>query len=54
MQTKKMYIVPQVERIELDKEIALQLELTLSKGPGEAKLIVPEHFRNDPFKTNFG
>ena len=55
METKKQtYIVPQVERIELDNEIALQLESsnTPPKAPGESNLIAPEYFNNDPFKAN--
>jgi len=46
------YIAPQVERIELDNEIALQLESTPPKAPGEAHLNAPEFFNNDPFKSN--
>ena len=53
MSTKKQdYIAPQVERIELDNEIALQLESTPPKAPGEANLKVPEYFSNYPFKSN--
>lgn len=44
------YIPPKIERIELDNEIALQLESTPPKAPGEAGLIRPEYFNNDPFK----
>ena len=53
---KNIYIAPSVERIELDNEIALQLESTPPKAPGEgeAKLNAPEYFNNDPFKTNRG
>ena len=56
MNTKKQtYIVPQVERIELDNEIALQLESnTPPKAPGEARINAPEYFSNDPFKSNMG
>ena len=52
--TKKQYFVPQIERIELDNEIALQLESsnTPPKAPGEAHLHAPEYFSNDPFKSN--
>ena len=50
--TKQTYIVPQVERIELDNEIALQLESTPPKAPGEANLQAPEYFNNDPFRNN--
>ncbi len=53
---KHFYIAPQVERIELDNEIALQLEssVTPPKAPGEANLNAPEYFNNDPFKSNIG
>lgn len=57
METKNQtYNTPQIERIELDNEIALQLESadTPPKAPGEAKLNAPEYFNNDPFKTNLG
>ena len=54
--TKKQYFVPQIERIELDNEIALQLESWPSQAPptppGEARNSAPEYFSNDPFKTN--
>ncbi|MEI8272279.1 MAG: hypothetical protein WCG08_06620 [Paludibacter sp.] len=46
------YIAPQIQRIELDNEIALQLESTPPAAPGEAKLDAPEYFNNDPFKSN--
>lgn len=51
---KQVYISPQIERIELDNEIALQLEsaVTPPKAPGEAQLKAPEYFSNDPFKAN--
>ena len=49
---KQAYTSPSVERIELDNEIALQLESTPPKAPGEANLNVPEYFNNDPFKGN--
>ena len=55
--TQKEYAAPQVERIELDNEIALQLESSANspaKGPGEANLNAPEYFNNDPFKANVG
>ncbi len=48
----RLYESPLIERIELDNEIALQLESTPPPAPGEAKLNAPEHFNNDPFKTN--
>ena len=49
---KQFYISPQIERIELDNEIALQLESTPPKAPGEAQNQIPEYFNNDPFKSN--
>jgi hypothetical protein len=49
---KQIYTAPQVDRIELDNEIALQLESTPPKAPGEAQLKAPEYFSNDPFKAN--
>ena len=55
--TKKIiYVIPQIERIELDNEIALQLESSQlpPKAPGEAQLKAPEYFGNDPFKANLG
>ena len=48
----QIYTAPVIERIELDNEIALQLESTPPKAPGEANLQTPEYFRNDPFKSN--
>ncbi|MEI6753454.1 MAG: hypothetical protein WCK78_09815 [Paludibacter sp.] len=50
--TKKQYFVPQIERIELDNEIALTLDSAPPKAPGEAHLDAPEYFYNDPFKTS--
>ena len=56
METKNVYTAPLVERIELDNEIALQLESGPSQAPptppGEARNSAPEYFNNDPFKTN--
>ncbi len=49
---KRMYNIPEIVCVELDNEIALQLESTPPPAPGEAKLNAPEHFNNDPFKTN--
>ena len=52
-QTKKnVYSTPLILRIELDNEIALQLESTPPKAPGEAfNNRTPEYFKNDPFKA---
>jgi len=50
--SKQTYVIPQLERIELDNEIALQLESQPPKAPGEANLQSPEYFNNDPFKLN--
>ena len=52
LEKKQSYFPPQVERIELDFEIALQLESTPPKAPGEAINTSPEYFNNDPFKHN--
>jgi hypothetical protein len=51
-QQKQVYQTPQIERIELDNEIALQLESAPAFGPGEARMNIPEHFKNDPFKSS--
>lgn len=50
METKNTYTSPEVNCIELDNEIALQLESTPPKAPGEAHFSKPEYFKNDPFK----
>jgi len=48
---RKTYCPPQIERIQLDNEISLSLESDLPAGePLWSK--APEHFNNDPFKTN--
>jgi len=54
--TNRNYRAPEIERIKLDNEIALQLESsnTPPKAPGEARLNTPEYFNNDPFKANLG
>jgi len=48
---KQHYITPLIKCIELDNEISLVLESTPPGGPGET-LNAPEHFNNEPFKTN--
>ena len=48
---KQIYIEPKLERIELDNEIALQLESTPPQAPGEVYLRTPEHLNIDPFKS---
>jgi hypothetical protein len=52
MKTKKKYLSPEIEKIELDNEIALQLESTPPVGPDESNLQAPDFFKNDPFQTN--
>jgi len=47
---KKIYNTPLVECVKLDNEISLQLESEPPIGPYESK--APDHFNNDPFKTN--
>ncbi len=49
---KSDYNRPEIKRIELDNDIALQLESTPPPAPGEVRLLAPEYFNNDPFKTN--
>ena len=48
----QIYTAPEIERIELDNEIALQLESQPPIGPGEANNKASEYFNNDPFKNN--
>lgn len=49
---KNIYITPKIEIIILDNEISLALESAPPVGPDEGKLIVPDFFNGDPFKTN--
>ncbi|MEI6554108.1 MAG: hypothetical protein WCL70_00810 [Paludibacter sp.] len=44
------YQSPQIEKIEIDNEVALQLESTPPKAPGEAGLNPQDYYNNDPFK----
>jgi len=48
----RLYVSPQIERVELDNEIALALESTPPEGPGESQLKVPEYLNNDPYKIS--
>ena len=48
----KIYITPRIECIKLDNEISLTLDSTPPGGPGEPTGYAPDHFNNDPFKTN--
>ena len=50
--TNKTYSAPEIKCIELDNEIALQLESTPPHAPGEANLKTPEYLTQDPFKAN--
>lgn len=56
METKKTYITPQVEIVELDNEISLALESSPPEGPNETNntLIAPGHFGNEPFNRVLG
>ncbi|NDP21671.1 MAG: hypothetical protein GZ091_11415 [Paludibacter sp.] len=48
---KRKYSSPLVKRIELDKDISLQLQSVKPPlGPGEPIGSAPEYLRNDPFK----
>lgn len=49
---KLEYTSPCIEIIELDNEIALQLQSAPPLGPGEVFMIDPNHFNNDPFGSN--
>jgi hypothetical protein len=51
---KRPYTSPTIERVELDNEISLALESAPPVGPNEISLSTPEHFNNDPFKTDVG
>lgn len=55
---KRTYCTPSVECVKLDNEISLVLEsASPPAAPGFEGGIVskaPEHFNNDPFKTNLG
>lgn len=48
---KRVYTAPLIECVKLDNEISLILESDPPKGPFESQN-APEHFNNDPFKTN--
>jgi hypothetical protein len=50
-QNKSDYTMPVIKRIELDNEIALQLESTPPSGPNEARQNAQEFFNQDPFKS---
>jgi hypothetical protein len=51
---RRPYCAPLVERIKLDKEIALALESEPPIIPGEGLSKAPEYFNNDAFKNNIG
>jgi len=49
------YITPEIELIELDRQISLALESALEEppyGPDEVRMIAPEHFNNSAIKTD--
>ena len=46
------YLTPTISRIVLDNEISLQLESDPPVLPNEGRVIAPEYFNNDPFKSN--
>jgi hypothetical protein len=52
--TKRKYISPAIERVNLDNDISLVLESAPPFGPDEISLNAPDYFNNDPFKTNVG
>ena len=47
---RRIYSIPVIMRIELDKEISLILQS--DPDPDGEPVGVLEHFNNDPFKTN--
>lgn len=51
MNTKAIYIKPQILCIELDNEISLALE-SPPEGPNEALNFVPDYFNNNPLKIS--
>jgi len=51
---QRAYSQPIIEQVKLDTEISLILESSPPGGPNEPIVVAPEHFNNDPFKTNIG
>lgn len=52
---KRTYTSPGIECIKLDNEISLALESTpATPDNGDEVYNSPDHFNNDPFKTNLG
>jgi len=49
---KRVYVTPVMEQVKLDNEISLVLESDPPTGPNQGSLMAPEHFNNDPFKSN--
>ena len=50
---KRVYTAPEIVHVKLDNEISLILESDPPTGPGGfGSLTAPEHFNNDPFKSN--
>lgn len=51
--TKKLYVPPVIGRVELDRDISLQLQSEDSHPDDEPVLLKgPDYFNNDPYKTN--
>jgi hypothetical protein len=48
---KRIYIQPEIERVQLDNEISLVLESGPPFPGNESSLMAPEYFNNDPYKT---
>lgn len=51
---KKTYNSPRLEPVKLDNEISLILESAPPTGPEESAFAAPQHFNNDPFKSDIG
>jgi len=49
METKKSYIAPTIEIIQLDNEISLALASSPPAGPSEGINKIPENFNNDMY-----
>ena len=51
---KRIYIIPQIEKVKLDSDISLALESSPPVGPNELTSLAPEYFNNNPLKTFVG
>ena len=50
---KRVYIIPTIECVKLDNEIALALQSAAPpSGPGETGSLAPDYFKSDPYMNN--